>query len=137
MSEITREHLHAYLDDALSEVEVARIEQELRESAQVRALLRQVMGERDRGDHSIGAIWRQERLTCPEREKLGSYLLGVLDEDEESYIRFHLETVACPYCQANLADLREQSSPRSPRSGVTRRILDSSGPLLPPRSSSQ
>lgn len=130
---MTREHLHAYLDDALSETEVARVEQSLRDCESTRALLRQVMAERDRGDHSIGAIWRQERLTCPDREQLGSYLLGVLDEEVTAYIRFHLEVVACPYCLANLADLREQSSAQAGRSRRTQRIMDSSGPLFPPR----
>ena len=32
MSEITREKLHAYLDDALSDIEAAHVEQALRES---------------------------------------------------------------------------------------------------------
>ena len=31
MSEITREQLHAYLDDALSDAETARVEQALRD----------------------------------------------------------------------------------------------------------
>ncbi len=108
MAEITREQLHAYLEDALSETELARIERALRDSAELRQRLQQVMQERDRGEHSIGAIWRRQRLSCPTREQLGSYLLGVLEEDLAGYIRFHLETVECPFCQANLVDLQEQ-----------------------------
>src|SRR5947209_8128253 len=98
MSEITREQLHAYLDDALTESETARVEQALRDSDPLRRSLRQAMQERDRGEHSLGAVWRRERLTCPPREVLGSYLLEVLDEGEQGYIRFHLETIACPFC---------------------------------------
>ena len=105
MSDITREQLHAYLDDALTDAETARVEQALRASEPLRRSLRQVMQERDRGEHSLGAVWRRERLTCPSREQLGSYLLQVLDEAEQDYLSFHLDTVGCPYCQANLADL--------------------------------
>src|SRR5947209_2436495 len=104
-TEITREHLHAYLDDALTDSETARVEQALRNSDALRRVLRQTMQERDRGEHSLGAVWRRERLTCPNREQLGSYLLQVLDEAEQDYLAFHIGTVGCPYCQANLADL--------------------------------
>src|SRR4051794_38143360 len=109
-TEITREQLHAYLDDALSEVESARVERALRESEALQKRLRQAMQERDRGDHAIGAIWRRERLTCASREQLGSYLLQVLDDAEMDYLRFHLETIGCPYCVANLADLQCRQS---------------------------
>src|SRR5215470_15596527 len=102
MSEITREQLHAYLDDALSEPETARVEQALRDSEPLRRALRQAMQERDRGEHSLGAVWRRERLTCPPREQLGSYLLGVLDDGLQEYLTFHLNTIGCPFCQANL-----------------------------------
>src|SRR5258706_4934924 len=105
MSEITREQLHAYLDDVLPESESAQIERTLRESEALQGRLRQVMQERDRGEHSLGAIWRRQRLSCPTREQLGSYLLDVLDEGLLAYVRFHLDTVGCPYCVANLADL--------------------------------
>src|SRR5688572_10550290 len=105
-TEITREQLHAYLDDALSEAESAQVERALRESETLQNRLRVVMQERDRGEHSIGAVWRRQRLSCPTREQLGSFLLDVLDEDLADYVRFHLETVGCPYCTANLADLR-------------------------------
>jgi hypothetical protein len=121
MSEITREQLHAYLDDALSESETARVEQALRESDALRRALRQAMQERDRGEHSLGAIWRRERLTCPSRETLGSFLLEVLDEGEQDYIRFHLETIHCPYCLANLADLQTVQKEPPPKAKERRR----------------
>lgn len=105
---VTREMLAGYLDDALGETEIARIEQELRTSEPLRQQLKQVMQERDRGDHSVGAIWRRLRLSCPPREQLGSFLLGVLDDDLQDYIQFHLQTVGCAYCMANLADLQTQ-----------------------------
>jgi Putative zinc-finger len=106
MREITREKLHAYLDDALTDVETAQVEQALRESEPLRRTLRQAIQERDRGEHSLGAIWRRERLTCPAREQLGSYVLQVLDEAEQEYLHFHLNEIGCPFCVANLADLQ-------------------------------
>jgi hypothetical protein len=121
MVEITREHLHAYLDDALTEAETARVEQSLRASDNLRRLLHKVMQERDRGEHSLGAVWRRERLTCPSRERLGSYLLRVLDEPEQSYLDFHLHTIACPFCLANLADLQTLQKEPAPKAKERRR----------------
>jgi len=121
MSDITREQLHAYLDDALSDAETARVEQALRDSESLRRSLRQAMQERDRGEHSLGAIWRRERLTCPTREQLGSYLLEVLDEAYQDYLDFHLNTVGCLYCVANLADLRSLQQEPHPRAKERRR----------------
>jgi hypothetical protein len=108
MSVITREMLAGYLDDALSESDIAKIEQELRNSDLLRQQLRTLLLERDRGEHSVGAIWRRHRLSCPPREQLGSYVLGVLEDDVQDYIQFHIKTVGCAYCMANLADLQLQ-----------------------------
>lgn len=105
---ITPELLEAYIDDALGEAEIAAIEQELRKSEPLRLQLKTLMQERDRGEHSVGAVWRRQRLSCPAREQLGSYILGVLDDDVQDYIKFHLTTIGCVYCQANLADLQQQ-----------------------------
>src|SRR5580704_18100810 len=104
MVAFTREQLSAYLDDALSSGETAQVEQALRQSDALRRQLRGLMLERDRGEHSIGAIWRRQRLTCPTREQLESYLLQVLDSEQQEYIRFHLDNIGCAFCLANLAD---------------------------------
>jgi hypothetical protein len=106
MADVTREQLHAYLDDALTDSEAARVEQALRASEPLRRALKLAMQERDRGEHSLGAVWRRERLTCPTREQLGSFLLEVLDEGRQDYLAFHIRVVGCPYCTANLADLQ-------------------------------
>ena len=129
--DVTRQHLHAYLDDALGEAESARVEQALRESDSLRQALRQVMQERDRGDHSLGSVWRGERLTCLPREQLGSYLLGVLDEGQHDYVTFHLETIGCPFCTANLADLKAQQQEPMPQARQRRqRFFASSAGFL-------
>jgi hypothetical protein len=121
MTEITREHLRAYIDDALTESELARVEQALRDSDALRGQLRMVMQERDRGEHSVGAVWRRARLSCPSREQLGAYLLQALDPDFQDYIEFHLRTVACPYCLANLTDLQARQKEAGPQAQQRRR----------------
>jgi hypothetical protein len=131
MSEITRETLHAYLDEALGEADAAKVEQALRESEPLRKMLAQAMQERDRGEHSLGAVWRRARLTCPDREKLGGFLLDVLEDDEAAYIRFHLDVAGCPYCLANLADLKEQKAAPEAKDR-RRRIFQAGKDLLPP-----
>jgi hypothetical protein len=131
MAAITREVLDAYLDDALSDTETAKVEKALRDSEPLRRLLRVAMQERDRGEHSISAIWRRQRLTCPTREQLGSYLLQVLDEGQRDYIDFHLSTIGCAYCQANLADLKAlQQEPAPKAQERRRRIFNSSAGYL-------
>ncbi|UUO06557.1 hypothetical protein M4951_24835 [Blastopirellula sp. J2-11] len=105
---ITRTELEAYLDEALPVERMAEIEKMLRDQPELSQQLLQINGRRDAGVHTIGEIWRRHRLTCPNRETLGSYLLQVLDEAEADYIRFHLETVGCRICQANLHDLASQ-----------------------------
>jgi hypothetical protein len=131
MNDVTREQLHAYLDDALSDSEASAVEQALRHSEPLRQRLRQAIQERDRGEHSLGAIWRRERLTCPTRDQLGSFLLQVLDDEQLSYIRFHLDVVGCPYCTANLADLEAQQREPAPHAKERRRrIFHSSASYL-------
>jgi len=65
---------------------------------------------RDAGQHALGEIWRRHRLSCPSREELGSFLLGVLSDDAADYITFHIETLECRFCAASLDDLRAQQS---------------------------
>ncbi|ODT97509.1 MAG: hypothetical protein ABS79_07480 [Planctomycetes bacterium SCN 63-9] len=124
--------LRAYLADNLPGGDQARVEKALRDSASLRARLEDVRNNRaDVGLHTLGAIWRRGRLTCPSRQQLGSYLLEALAPDLASYITFHIEVVECPYCQANLADLKTQAD-ASPGASQTRhhRILQSSQHLL-------
>src|SRR5262245_51822532 len=128
---ISRELLDGYLDDALSDTEAAQVETALRESEALRRLLRSIMQERDRGEHSLGAIWRRRRLSCPTREHLGTYLLQALDDGLQDYIDFHLHTIACPYCLANLADLKTlQQEPPPKTSDRRRRLFESSAGYL-------
>jgi len=100
------ELLGAYLEEALPVDQLANIERQLRDDADLRKRLAVVIGRQDAGLHSVGVIWRRNRLSCPSRDELGQYLLGVLDTGPADYIRFHLEAVGCRYCAANHDDLR-------------------------------
>jgi anti-sigma factor RsiW len=117
---IRQSDLDAYLDEALPPEEMARIEKALRKSAELRRQLAAIAARRDAGLHSLGAIWRRHRVSCPTREQLGSYLLGALPEELAQYVAFHLETIGCRYCQANLADLRTRQA-EAPDAAETRR----------------
>jgi hypothetical protein len=109
-SEFSISELEAYLDEVLPVERMTAIEGALRHSTELQERLTAINGRRDAGVHSLGDIWRRHRLSCPTREQLGSYLLGVLPRAPADYTRFHLETVGCRYCQANLADLKGQQS---------------------------
>src|SRR3954471_12369192 len=102
--------LRSYLADALPPEDLARVEKALRDSSELRGRLEDVR--QNRGDatlHTLGAIWRRGRLTCPSRQQLGSYLLEALDPGLSDYVTFHLDVVECPFCQANLADLKAKA----------------------------
>jgi DNA-binding phage protein len=121
ISEITREKLHAYLNDALTDPEMAQVEQALRDSEALRRSLQKVMQDRERGEHTLGAVWCRERLTCPSREQLGSFLLQVLDDEQQEYIEFHLQAIGCAFCLANLADLKSLQNEPAPNARERRR----------------
>lgn len=111
--------LEAFLDESLPAERMAAIEDALRNDRDLQTQLTAVIGRRDAGVHSLGDIWRRHRLTCPTREQLGSYLLGVLPREHADYIRFHLESIQCRCCEASVADLRSQQADTEPE--VTKR----------------
>ncbi|HEY2415180.1 MAG TPA: hypothetical protein VGI40_23250 [Pirellulaceae bacterium] len=108
MPRVTQSDLQAYLDEALPSEQMAAIEAELRKKPDLLKQLSAINARRDAGVHSVGEIWRRHRLSCPTREDLGSYLLGVLDKGQTDYIDFHVKTIGCRLCQANLEDLERQ-----------------------------
>ena len=110
---LTQSELEAYLDEDLATEEMAEIESALRDDPKLLEVLAMLNGRRDAGVHSVGAIWRRLRISCPEREQLGSYLLGTLAESTQEYIKFHVEKIGCRVCRANLEDLRRQQDESS------------------------
>jgi DNA-binding phage protein len=131
MQNVTPQLLDAYLDDALGEADTALVEKSLRASTELRQTLHALMRDRDRGEHTVGAIWRRERISCPTRTQLGTYLLQALDEEHSEYIEFHLKIIGCAFCQANLADLASLQKEEQPDTQVRRRkFYESSAGLL-------
>jgi len=84
----------------------------------VEPMLRQRLGDDDSAswdassdalDSLLTEIWEDERLSCPKRNTIGGYILRTLDDAWQSYVDFHLNTLGCTFCRANLDDLRKQT----------------------------
>ncbi|TWU06929.1 hypothetical protein CA54_53320 [Symmachiella macrocystis] len=105
--DLADEDLLGYLEESLPVERMSIVESALRSSESLRQRAAMLLRRRDDGFHSVGDIWRRHRLSCPSRRQLGSFLLEALDQEEQDYIDFHLRTVGCRYCAANLRDLEE------------------------------
>ena len=132
MSDFTDAELAAFLDEALPASRCSQLEHELRSDADLRNRLIEVRGRETAGLHTIGAIWRRARLSCPSRSELGQYVLGTLDQDPQDYIRFHLDLIGCRYCQANLADLEAGSQSDDQPTQRRKRYFQTSAGYLNP-----
>ncbi|NND96769.1 MAG: hypothetical protein HKN47_05500 [Pirellulaceae bacterium] len=119
MSEFTDADLAAFLEEALPADRCSQLEQSLRDDDQLRQRLVQVQGRETAGLHTISAIWRRARLSCPDRTELGQYVLGTLTAEQADYIAFHLDDIGCRFCQANLEDL--QAATQAADEGIQRR----------------
>jgi hypothetical protein len=117
----TTTELEAFLDEALPPARMAAIEEAARNDEALVKQLAAINGRRDAGVHGLGEIWRRRRLSCPTREELGSYLLGVLSKNHADYVTFHLEQIGCRYCAANVEDLRNQQSAAANETTARRR----------------
>jgi RNA polymerase sigma factor (sigma-70 family) len=74
-------------------------------------------------DSLLTEIWEDERPSCPKRSTIGGYLLNTLDEPWQSYVEFHIKTLGCSFCRANLEDLQKQT--RVDPQSLRRKILNS------------
>lgn len=83
-------------------------------------------GEAPSSEATIARVWRHGRLSCLKRSTIGSYLLGVLEEPWQSYTTFHLETVQCLMCRANLEDLSAESEQVGPGNALGQKMFQSS-----------
>jgi RNA polymerase sigma factor (sigma-70 family) len=84
--------------------------------------------EAEKRELPVAALWRENLFSCLKRSTLGSYALGVLDEEWTDYVRFHLETAGCEYCAAHLADINAEAGGISP--SARERIFASSAGFL-------
>jgi hypothetical protein len=128
---VTDHQLLGFLDEMLSANEMVTLENALRNSESLRRRAAVLLQQRDQGAHSIGEIWRRWRLTCPSRGQLGQYLLGTLDRDTADFLDFHIRTVGCRLCAANLQDLEQASASNEDVPNRRRKFYESSVGFLP------
>jgi hypothetical protein len=57
-------------------------------------------------EYFLTEIWESHRLSCPKRSTLGAFLLETLEPRWFDYVDFHLTTLGCHFCRANLKDLK-------------------------------
>jgi RNA polymerase sigma factor (sigma-70 family) len=69
-------------------------------------------------------LWEQLRLSCPKRSTIGAYFLKTLESPWYEYVDFHLQSLGCRFCLANLQDLKQQSDQVRFQS-FQKRVLDS------------
>lgn len=133
----TDQELTSWLNERLPAERMAVLEQQLRTDESLRIRVAQLIQHRDQGGHSVGEIWYRGRLSCPSRSELGGYLLGTLPQPVSDYLDFHLLTIGCRLCQANLQDLQEHSDDNSESQVRRRRFFESSAGFLESDESSQ
>lgn len=126
----TDREICAWLDELLSAERMATFETQLRENEQLRSRVANLIRSRDQGGNTVGEIWQRAQLSCPSRTELGGYLLQTLSPDAAGYVEFHLQTIGCRVCQANVRDLEEQASQSENVPGRRRRFYESSAGLL-------
>lgn len=56
-------------------------------------------------DLDVRELWRERRVSCPARHWLARLLAGTLEPEPSDFVRFHLEEMHCPWCEASLDDL--------------------------------
>ena len=74
-------------------------------------------------------IWKIQRFSCPKRSTIGAFLLGTLDKQWHNYVDFHLHTLGCRFCVANLEDLKSQSEKNQTKK-LRARIMESTAGFL-------
>lgn len=70
-------------------------------------------------DLDVRKVWHEKRISCPARHWLARKVAGTLAEGPTTFIRFHLEEMKCPWCQANHDDLA-----RADREADLRLLID-------------
>ena len=83
-------------------------------------------------DLDVGRVWREERVSCPHADILRAYQARSLPEGALEYVRFHLETSQCPYCNAAIEEARvvEQAAARQVFTDLRDRLLRSTRAAL-------
>lgn len=127
----TDEELWAYANETLSVERAAELERLLRTSTALVNRLAELIRNGDQGDSSLGAMWRRGRWSCPPRAVWSAFVDGRLGDGLSQYLKFHVETIGCRICAANLADL-QQTPGTTDSEGRVRKIFQSSAGRLAP-----
>ncbi len=53
----------------------------------------------------LTSVWESQRPSCPKRTTLGKFTLGLLPPNWDTFVDFHVNTLGCTFCTANLAEL--------------------------------
>ncbi len=106
----------------LTPVQVTRIKQ-----AAIEFLRAKVLDMAPLEDCSLRALWERHLFGCLKRSVLGKYEMDLVAPELKDYVKLHLTLVECPYCLANIEDMREESA-KLPE--LNARILASSTPFL-------
>lgn len=69
-------------------------------------------------------IWELGRFSCPKRSTIGAYVLGTLGQQWRQYVDFHVNTLGCRFCRANLDDLQTHDA-RNQNARLRARIMES------------
>jgi hypothetical protein len=129
--DLTDQELADFLEDSLDPIRTATLEKLIRNSPELQERLDRIRIRFDGGEHSLGAVWQRDRLSCPTRDELSAYLNQILDPAPADYLKFHLEVIACPFCLANLEDLQARNAEQTEKNRIRQsRILESSAGLL-------
>lgn len=126
--------LDCYIEETLDAGRASELELQLRDDEALLQRLAEINGRRSSGQHTLGGIWRQNQIGVPSPDEMGSFLLGVLDDQHADYIQFRLDVLKCPFTIALKTDLENQQS-ESEDTSVKRRkkIFESSVGLLSPK----
>jgi len=80
-------------------------------------------------ENLLSDIWEFQRFSCPKRSTIGAYLLGTVDDEWHKYIDFHLNTLGCRFCIANIEDLKLQNAKKQDTQ-LQARIMESTAGFL-------
>lgn len=61
-------------------------------------------------DFPVEQAWREARVSCPARHWLARHLVDSLEPGPRDFLKFHVDEMHCPWCAANLEDLRQRES---------------------------
>ena len=127
MKGLSDEQLERYLDDALTPDAFREVEAALAHDPHTRTRLDRL---RNEAEQSLGSVWRRSRASCVARSVLSQFLLGTLEPDWADYVRFHTQTIGCPYCTAGLEDLDRQYRDRDAVQARADKLFESSVGVL-------